>query len=126
MFFKPLLFAIYFRESTNIYSYYAYLAYRKASWPLHAYKLEQNAIPIVMEDSSTMPLPSRQLKRNYGTYKHELKAIVKFATKYTHMPVQGSAVSTVWADRKPLAGFINSDTMKTYTFALWRSCTPDP
>ena len=53
-------------------------------------------------------------ERNYDTYKRELLAIVKFATKFRHF-FDALAISTLQTDQKPLLGFLNIDYKDIFT-----------
>ena len=48
-------------------------------------------------------------ERNYGTYKRELAAIVRFASKYEYMLQNPEHPGVVYTDHKPLLSFLNSD-----------------
>ncbi|OQO11727.1 hypothetical protein B0A48_03454 [Cryoendolithus antarcticus] len=47
-------------------------------------------------------------EQNYDTYKRELKAMVTFAEKHSHM-LMGPTKSIIWTDHKPLTTFLTSD-----------------
>lgn len=59
-----------------------------------------------------------EAKRNYGTYKRELKAIVTFCDKYQHW-LTSLITSTIFTDHRPLLGFLNSHAEGIY--ARWQT-----
>ena len=56
-------------------------------------------------------------KRNYDIYKRELRFIMVFTKKYTHI-FQYSQTSIIHTDHKPLVGFLNNNTHEDI-FARW-------
>lgn len=96
-------------------------------WPLHAYfdasgygvgfclcqKVDGVEHPVAY-DSMTLS----KAERNYGTYKRELLAMVKFATKY-HYHFENLIWKTLFfTDHKPLTTFLNSTKLEGI-YARW-------
>ena len=80
---------------------------------LYVTQKQGDAVVPIMYDSFTFS----KTERNYSTYKRELRAMVYFCTKHSHM-FMGSKTSEVRTDHRPLTGFLNSDTHEDI-YARW-------
>lgn len=80
---------------------------------LYVTQKQGDTVVPIMYDSFTFS----KTERNYSTYKRELRAMVYFCTKHSHM-FMGSKTSEVRTDHRPLTGFLNSDTHEDI-YARW-------